>query len=254
MTLNLKNSAENEKMNKGKKPEKSQELIAAEQENKLLKEQLDKLLQDQESLKLEKDAEKLAKEQAALKEEADLRQAIQSNLTSAKTNLKEDQELSPEQILAITGDAVGAATDAQGKLILNQVGSMLQKQNKSIEDLQKLVFNLAAGVSVNQLRSQHDDYDNYKTEIAGIMSTTRGLSAEDAYILAKAKKGEGNVNQQNVSTERPGEIPDASSYNQRDEYINQQNEANKDVHLSPKQVFSNAVSAAIDKTIASRRQ
>lgn len=250
--MKLNKTAEESKMEQEKKTknEKSPELIASEQKNKLLEEQLNRLSTDQESLALEKEAEKVAKETAALENEADLRKALGDEFSSVKSGLKDGEEISSEQMIAIMADAVGASSDAQGKLILKKVESMMGDSNAELQKTQKLLMELAAGMSMNQVRSEHKDYDDYKTEIAGIMSTTRGLSPERAYLLAKAEKSKGQPDQHQVETERPGAPPTPTS--SRDDYT-RSTEVDTGVQLSPKAVFQNAVAAAIDKTISSRR-
>lgn len=250
--MKLNKTAEESKMEQEKKTknEKSPELIASEQKNKLLEEQLNRLSTDQESLALEREAEKVAKETAALENEADLRKALGDEFSSVKSGLKDGEEISSEQMIAIMADAVGASSDAQGKLILKKVESMMGSSNAELQKTQKLLLELAAGMSMNQVRSEHKDYDDYKTEIAGIMSTTRGLSPERAYLLAKAEKSKGQPNQHQVETERPGAPPTPTS--SRDDYT-RSTEEDTGVQLSPKAVFQNAVAAAIDKTISSRR-
>ena len=253
MTLNMNGATEKLKMEKKEKSEeKSPELIASEQKNKLLEAQLNRLSSDQESLALEKEAEKMAKEDAALKEEADLRKALGEEFTTVKAGLKDGEELSSEQMISIMAEAVGASSDAQGKLILNKVTAMMSESNVELKKTQKLLIELAAATSMNQIRSSHSDYDDYKTEIAGIMSTTRGLSPEDAYTLAKAKKSKDQPDQRRVETERPGEPPTQTSSSLRDDYTRSR-EDDSTQQLSPKAAFTAAVSAAINKTIASRK-
>lgn len=193
----------------------------------------------------------MAKEEAALKEEADLRKALGDEFTIVKAGLKEGEDLSSEQMIAIMAEAVGASSDAQGKLILNKVAAMMSESNAELKKTQKLLIELAAATSMNQIRSSHPDYDDYKTEIAGIMSTTRGLSPERAYKLAKLEKSGDQPDQRRVETERPGEPPTQTSLSSRDDYTRQKETT--DVQQSPKAAFQAAVSAAIDKTIASRK-
>lgn len=253
MVLNMNRATEKSKMEKKERPEeKSPELIASEQKNKLLLAQLNKLSADQESLSLEKEAEKMAKETAALEQEADLRKALGDEFSTVKAGLKEGEELSNDQMIAIMAEAVGASSDAQGKLILNKVAAMMSKSDAEIKKTQNLLIEFAAATSMNQTRSAHSDYDDYKTEIAGIMSTTRGLSPERAYLLAKAEKSKGQPDQRRVETERPGEPPTPSALSSRDDYTRSK-EVDNTQQLSPKAAFTNAVSAAIDKTLASRK-
>lgn len=250
--LKMNRTAEKSKMEKKEKlEEKSPDLIAAEQRNKLLQEQLNKLSSDQESLTLEKEAKDLAKEEAALQAEADLRKTLGEEFTSVKAGLKDGEDLSNEQMIAIMADAVGASSEAQGKLILKKVATMMGTSNDELKKTQKLLFELAAGMSMNQARSEHPDFDNYKTEVAGIMSTTRGLSTEDAYVLAKAKKSKGQPDQRITETERPGEPPTGIAPSSRDGYVHKKED--NGVRQSPRAVFKDAVRAAIDKNLNARQ-
>jgi len=215
-----------------------------------LKEQLKQLSADQESLTLEKEAEKLAKEEEALKKEADLRTALGTEFSTVKAGLKEGEELSNEQMIAIMAEAVGASSDAQSKLILKKVASMVGQSNDELKKTQKLLVELAACVSTDQTRSRHKDYDDYATEIAGIMSTTRGVSPEDAYLLAKAKKKGNQPEQRQTETERPGEIPNETS--SRNDYVRENRDAGG-VKQSARAVFQAAAEAAAAKVIAARQ-
>ena len=251
MKLNVNRTAgkpEMEKKQEKKVEEKSTELIAAEQKALLLQEQLSRLSADQESLALEKETEKMAKETAALEAEADLKRTLGEEFSEEKRNLKAGEELSNEQLIAIMGEAVGASSEAQGKLILKKVEALVGVSNAEIKKTQQLLIELAAGVSMNQIRSEHPDYDDFKTEIAGIMSTTRGLSPADAYVLAKAKKTQKQPNQQQFETERPGGPPESTA-SLRDDYVQ---EKDPEVQQSPKAIFIAAASKAVDKHIAGR--
>lgn len=243
MTLNLRKTVENPKMEK-KSEQKSPELIAAEQKNSFLQEQLNKLSSDQASSDLAKKADAMAKETAALESEADLRKSLGDNFSTAKAGLKDGEEISNEQMIAIMAEAVGASSDAQGKLILNKVASMMSESNTELQKTQKLLFEMAAGVSQQQARSNHADYDDYKTEIAGIMSTTRGVSPEDAYMLAKAKRSQNQPNQNQTETERPGEAPTQTNTSLRDKYVKSR-QTNDGIRRSPKTIFKDAVANAI---------
>ena len=237
---------------KKKEEQKSPEMIAIEQENKLLKEQLNKLSSAQESLTLEKEAEKIAKETAALEAEADLRKTLGEEFSTVKAGLREGEELSADQLVAIMADAVGVSSDAQAKLILKKVEAMMGKSDAEIKRTQKLLIELAAGISMNEVRSKNTDFDDYKTEIAGIMSVTRGLSPEDAYLLAKAKRSKGQPEQQQVESERPSTPPNASS--SRDAYTHQHQSEDDEVKRSPRAVFKAAADAAIEKLLANRQR
>lgn len=250
MELNL-NKPENQKANQNQN-QKSPELIAAEQENSFLKEQLSKQLNDQESLTLQKEAEKLEQNQAALIKEADLRQALGEQFTQVKAGLKPDEEISQEQLIAIMGEAVEASSNAQGSLILNKVAAMMKDSNAKLEKTQKLLVDLAAGVSMQQVRNANPDYDQYKTEVAQIMGSTRGLSTADAYLLAKAQKSKGQPNQREIETERPNNPPSPAPGESRNDYTNNNQHEQQAPQGNPRQVFLKASRAAIDKIIGAR--
>jgi hypothetical protein len=201
---------------------------------------------------LEKEAEKLAKETVALEQEANLRKTLGESFSTAKSGLKEGEELSNDQLIAIMADAVGASSDAQGKLILSKVSGMMTESNTELQKTQKLLIELAASVSMNQARSEDPDFDDYKTEVAGIMSTTRGLSPSDALMLAKAKRAKNQPKQKQTETERPNQIPlPSADTSSRDEYVQSKQEPK--VQQSPKAAFKAAVDAAYKKVQAARQ-
>lgn len=250
MVLNLNKTVEKLKMDK-KQEQKNPELIAAEQENKLLRERLDKLSSDQGELALQKEAEMLAKSEEALVEEADLRKTLGTEFTALKAGLKDDEEVSQEQLIAIMGEAVGASSEAQGKLILSKVASMMKQSDNEIVRTQELLAKLAAGMSMERARASNPDFDDYRVEVADIMSRTRGLDSEQAFLLAKAERLKGQPEQKRIETERPGIAPSSPSYeSSRDDYTQ---EKDPDVQRSPKATFNSAVSAALDKVIAARK-
>ncbi len=200
---------------------------------------------------MQKEAEKLAQDDAALKEEANLRKTLAEEFTSVKSGLKDGEDLSNEQLIAIMAEAVGASSEAQGNLILNKVNTMMKESNVEIEKTQKLLIELAAGVSMERARGSNPDFDDYRNDVAEIMSKTRGLSPEQAFMLAKATRSSKQPDQRQIETERPGQAPTQTSSSSRDEYTRERHDDAPP--RNPKTVFKDAVSAAIDKTVAARQ-
>ena len=254
MTLKLKTverGTMDKKVQDNQKQEKSQMETALERENQLLKEQLDRLSSDQESLKLEKEAERLKKEEEALKEEANLKKILGESFGSAKAQ-SPDQDLSQSQLLDVMADAVGHATEANSKLILSKVASLISEFANENKKTQELVFKLAGAFETNQAASEFDDYNEYRDDIATIRSKTRGLSAKDAYMLARARRQGNQPPADQMRSERPNTPPSPSSV--RDDYTQSNEDRDSQQQANPRLAFRAAAEAAIDKVIASRQR
>lgn len=247
--LEKKKKVESEKKKEDQKSKPSEKEMYLEAQVKLLQKQLEQRSQDEEDLLLQKEADELKKEEAALEEEADLKRTLGDAFSPSKTGMKAGDELDQSQLVSIMADAVGSASNAQAKLILSKVDSMMKKTDNRIDGTQKVLMELAASMSVDRARSQFSDFDEHKTEIAKVLSSTKGLSPEDAYLIVKGRQLKDQPDREQIESEKPNEAPAATSSSS--EIKDEQDESTQ---ISPKAAFRNAVSAAVDKIHAAREK
>lgn len=249
--LNRKNQSNQDQSKQNPNPDQKQmeELAALKAQVSVLQEQLQLQKNDEESLKMQAEAARLQKNQEALEQEADLRRTLSDAFSPSKIGLKPGEELEQSQLVTVLAEAVGAASDAQAKLILSKVNEMAKSQDEKIKGAHKAIVELATMLSVNQARNRFADFDDRKTEIAKILSETRGLSPEDAYLLAKARLEVGNPSSSQLDSEKPNEAPGRSGFGGKSEKSSEETES----FVSPRQVFRTALSKAIDKALQSRQ-
>lgn len=238
--------------------ESAQKTAVLEAQVKLLQEQLLLKKSDEEESKLQQEAERLKKEQAALEEEANLRKTLSQAFPPRVAKADEDEEasLKPDQMIGVMADAVGKAIDAQSKLLLSKVNEALKKtsseQESKITGIQQALIKLVAGMSVDQAKSQHKDFDQFTPDIKEILSSTQGLSPEDAYLLAKAKRSMKSPSQREVETERPNEA--AAPFAREELSQSEQEESDEPRSMSSKKIFKDAVDKAISKILAAKQK
>lgn len=225
-----------------------------EAQARLLHEQLLQKKSDDEETKLQQAADQLKKEQAALEEEANLRKSLSQAFPMQK--LSDDQDsLKPDQMISIMGDAVGKAIDAQTKLVLSKVSEMMKQNTSSLDSkitgTQEALIKLMAGLSINEAKSQYKDFDEFSPDISKILSSTQGLSPEDAYLLAKSRKASQTPSQRQVETERPNEGIQPLS---RRETSSREESDQDQPKASAKSIFQEATRKAIDKILAARQK
>jgi len=246
-----------EKMKQKKQDDQSQPAPASKQELEFLKAQVTSLqgqLQQsnlaKEETKLQAEANALKQEEDSLREEADLRKTLKDMLPATSSDeLGNAQELSQKDMMEVMADAVGKSAEAQAKLIMSEVGKMVQGTDDKILRTQKALVEVMAGLDVNQTRSQFEDFDTYREEIAGIMGRTN-LSTKEAYLLAKASK-ESLAPSKDTHSERPNQAP--VSHPREPSARGEEQEDRYEKPRNPRAAFKKAASEAIDKLLAERR-
>jgi len=245
-----------EKQSKENQDQLSQSQAALKAQVEILQRQLDQKESDSKEKKLQEQAERLRKEQEALEADADLRKTL--GVAFEKKTAGSEEELDQKELIAIMAEAVGSAVDANTKLLLSKVSELVNATDAKVDLTQKALVELVAGITVNQARSQHDDFDDFKDDIREILTHTSGLSAEDAYLLAKSKKTKGQPTQKQIESERPGQAPSFQGRTviqpsaEREPKLEAEDEI--DEFASPRKVFKSAVSKAIDKVLAARQK
>lgn len=200
-------------------------------------------------------AEALRQEQASLEEETNLHQILKDAISPQQNSQQAEgafgEQLDPRQVVEVIGEAVGKAIDASQKLTLSKVGELIKGVSDQNAGTQTALIKLMGTLSVNEARKNNTDFDEYADGIKDILSKTQGLSPEDAFLLAKARKASLVPEKKQVESERPGsivsreDIPDTSQ--QHREPVD-----SKDRPYNPRLEFAEGVSAAIDKVIAAR--
>jgi hypothetical protein len=218
----------------------------------LLQEQLKQKSDAEEQKRLEMEADRLRQDEEALREEADLQKLLGTAFPTAPAQSSYDgepQALDQKQMISIMGEAVGKAMDANTKLIETKMAKILNDRDNKIDETQKALIGLMANMSVNEARSVHKDFDEYKTEVRDILGRVTGLSPEEAFLLAKAQKQSSQPEPNVMSSERPHNAvvrSETHGSSPREQY----EEPTRPV--SSRRRFQDACSAAIDKVIAAR--
>ena len=253
---NVKNQYQNQNLT----PEQMQAQVLQETQAKLqFSEAQVKVYQEQlqqgqvasEEQKLAEEAKKLKANTAALEQEANLSRTLAEALATEQPNVADETgDLSQKELISVIADAVSKASDANSKLIMNQVEDRVKETGGEISKLQSVMIDLLGSMSVQQARSAHKDFDDYQVEAAKILQKTQGLSPEDAYLLAKAQKASTVPDKKQVESERPTSIPSFTR-------PTKEQLSNRDAdqqHVNPRLAFKNAVSDAVDKVIANRQK
>lgn len=249
--MERKKEMEKNQKSKDQDPEnQDQRLPMLEAQVKLLQEQLQDKRRSEDDQKLQADADELQKEQAVLEEEANLRRVLGDAWNAKTKEAPEGQDLDQKEMISVMAEAVGKAVDANTKLILGKVDGMIKGVDGKITGTQKALVELMAMRSIEDARSEFRDFDEHKVEISEILGQTRGLSPEDAYILAKGRKASKVPDQKTAESEKPNTAPSALS---RRESSSSKGDEDFDFS-SPRKVFKDALSKAIDKHLSAREK
>jgi len=227
-------------------PTADQRAAFLEAQVQTLQEQLRQKSKDDSETRLLEQAEKMKLERAKLEEEANLQKILSDTFGVKRTPNDDLSQLDPREMIEIMGNAVGKAVDAQSKLLEAKFQESSQAQQAELKATQRALMELMGTLTVKEARSQYTDFDEYGTDIKQILSTTSGLTPEQAYVLAKAQKSARQPVGPQVDSERPTVAPSMHSSENRNE---REDEAK---NLAPNRAFREAVYAAIDKTLAAR--
>jgi hypothetical protein len=225
---------------------------------------------DSEEKKLEEEAKALKEQEEALAKETDLRSILKDAFPKTPVRESADDDfsqqnpsLSQHEMLEVMGEVISKAIHANSQLILNKVGALVKGTDDKIEGTQKAVLGLMSHISVGEAKSKHNDFDAYQDDIVEIMKKTSGLSPEDAYTLAKARRSATVPGRDHMESERPDTTVSRSySYDDRLEtrgdgldYDDRQDRRSRDNDLppNPRREYREVCNAAIDKVIANRR-
>jgi hypothetical protein len=244
---------------KNKPPEKTPREIALEEQLEAYKQLLLQKQNETEEQRLEKEAEEARKAEAALEEDANLSALLKGAFHGKNVNQQSDDpdgtpgELSQKELVEVMGDAVAKAIDANTKLILGKVHEIAKGSDEKIAGTQKALLGMIAKMNVNDARSKHTDFDVYKDEIASIASKTNGLTAEDMYLLAKAKASSSVPGATQLESERPDSIVSRSADpDDQDFPMDRLRGGDDDKPYNPRQEFADGCNKAIDKVLAAR--
>ncbi len=175
-----------------KTPKQEQELSPAvtelqkrldelETQNKILQQQLEQKKQAEENEALLIRQRQADEEAAKLEEEADLKNVLKT-FEADKYDTLTNKEII--DVMAQTVDTALTARQKQLNQVLeNRIGDLASEISKT----QKAIMNVATTIDIRDVKSKHEDFDNYQKEAAIIMQDTPGISVERAYLLAKAE-------------------------------------------------------------------
>ena len=146
--------------------------------------------------------DKVAEELAA---EADLKNLLKmDDNTPTRENRKGGlDDLSNTELVSVMTDAIQKALEANATISANAQDEKFDRVADSMKNLQSIVGGIQANLSVNQVRSVHKDFDDYREETLAILKETPNMSIERAYKLAKLEKVEKVPDARFTETERP---------------------------------------------------
>ena len=252
----LKNLKPNQPSADQKYEEAMSKIAFLEAQTKVLSEQLDKRSNSEEEMRLAKEAEALKKNEEALRQEADIAKILNEALKTEpakKASEDEPEEISQKELAGIIAETVGKALDASSKLTIGEMDKKLQASNVQLAAMQKVMVELLSGLSVNQARSQHPDFDKYREAASKIHQEHPTLSPEMAYQLAKAQAESIQPDKDKIESEKPGEppawSPDTPFSTSRG---SESSEEKHQAEGNSRQRFRKEVSTAIDNILARR--
>jgi len=221
-----------------------------------------KASKEQEAQRLAAEAE--AKRQAKLNSDADL----STLLGGADVSESEDdkyEKLSKRQLVEVLTGAIETALEANAVKIKDDISQSLSPNKDKMAVMEKAIMGILGHMGVQEARSKHEDFDDYKDEISKIMGENAGLSFDDAYLLAKSRKAGAIPPKSQIDSEKPagnawqpgapvgGVIPNQSTLQQ---IADRGNAAREDAGITKSGVvgFRNIVAAGVEKAVGDGRQ
>jgi G3E family GTPase len=194
---------------------------------------------------------KAAEEDAKLQEEIDLKSTL------GVVDGDKIESLTNRELVNLVADAVETSAEARSKQFDKLVSNKIEVLSNQIMQTQKAVMSVATSIDVKDVRSQHKDFDEYQKDAAIIMQDTPGISVQDAYLLAKAKKAESLPNKENLERERPDTSVSRSHSNRAEEIVErrerQQESASRGKGRSTGiSAFREMIDSGIDRALANR--
>ncbi len=160
--------------------------------------------------KLDEETLKRAKEKSALEVEAKEKQELEANADLKKlldeVEPEEDkgyESLNNKEMIEVLSTALNSSLDARMKGLSGNFEDKLKVLVDSGDQTKKAVLSLIAKMNVDATVSSHDDFNDYREEIAGVMKKYPGIEIEDAYKLAKFEKVSKLPPKKELVSERP---------------------------------------------------
>lgn len=200
--------------------------------------------------------------------QADLQELLKGTVDKEKDNSGDGiNDLTNAELLTVIGEAVETSVSARIEQAMSKVDTSIGDTNAGIKMLSTVVGKMVAGQGLTQVRSDHPDFDTYKTEIGTILQQHASLSYDEAYCMAKGQKIGDTPGAQNLQMERGDDIfANLSNQNQtvnrnladevalkgsRDRSVNQETEVRVD-NTHGVQVWRKACAAAAAKVVGAR--
>lgn len=191
---------ENQNQEEQNQETQEQSQAAIMQEMQRLQQELQQMKESKSSQNQEVSQEQEQKEQERLQQEADLKRALSGE---AKEKGIDFDELSNNQLLDVIGEAFEKATQAKTNLASSQFEKTYESLEKKLENLERALIQKEVSSDIENVRNQNPDFDNYRQDMAKIFEKYPGISAREAYILAKGSKVGNTPPQKETETEKP---------------------------------------------------
>ena len=154
-----------------------------------LTETVAQLKADKEQEAAKEAAAKEAARQAKLNKDVDIASMLDDvDLSDAGTGTGDKYEnLSKRQLVDVLAGAMETALEANATQIKSDVAKTMSPGTEKVELIEKVVTAILGKMGVEESRSKHKDFDDYKDAISKIMGEVPGISFDRAYLLAKSE-------------------------------------------------------------------
>lgn len=141
--------------------------------------------------------------QTQLNKDADIAGMLDNVDLSDSTTDDKYESMSKRQLVDIIAGAVETAMEANATQIKSDIGKSLSPDLAKIGNIEKVLMGIVGNMGVQESRSKHNDFDDYKEPISKIMGEVPGITFERAYLLAKSEAAGKTPPKSQIETEKP---------------------------------------------------
>ena len=157
--------------------------------------------------KLEAKTEKEAEEaKAELEEQADMKKFFAD--ATKDENLAKDKtadDLTPTEVLNIISEAFEASSKAQAEQAESKFEAIVKASDEKFNKLATVLHGVVAKSNVDNVKSQHADFEEVKPWMIKVNEKYPGMDTEDMYQMGKSWMGVENAPTNKAASERPGD-------------------------------------------------
>ncbi|MHA1840848.1 MAG: hypothetical protein ACTSYW_02610 [Candidatus Heimdallarchaeota archaeon] len=187
-------------------PEQHQDQNQDQNQNPELAKALARIQSLEREITKRSELEQAQLQQQKQEQEEEKRRKLQekTNLTKKFSENKIDlEELSRRELVEAIATAFDDAIDARTELITKETNTDIDSLTSKITNIEQFLVRNEAAKDMRVTREKYSDFDNYREEMSDIFNRFPGISAEEAYVLAKSQKSKGAPYQEDVESEKP---------------------------------------------------